>query len=228
MLEVHDLQAGYGSGLVLQSLRLSVKRGEVVALMGRNGMGKSTALKSIIGLLRARSGSISFNGRDITRLQAYERSQRGIGYVPEGRRMFSNLTVDEHLLAASRPGAFSPLQIYRLLPQLRDRRSQNATTLSGGEQQMLAIGRALTTNPRLLLLDEATEGLAPLIRKEIWTVVSTLKDMGLAVLLVDKSVEELRYIADRFLVMEKGRIAFEADRPQVLLQPDKLDKYLYV
>jgi branched-chain amino acid transport system ATP-binding protein len=228
MLEVHDLRAGYGSGLVLQGLRLSIRRGEVVALMGRNGMGKSTALKSIIGLLRARSGSISFNGRDITHMQAYERSQRGIGYVPEGRRMFSNLTVDEHLVAASRPGAFSPLQIYRLLPQLRDRRSQNARTLSGGEQQMLAIGRALTTNPRLLLLDEATEGLAPLIRKEIWTVVSTLKDMGLAVLLVDKSVEELRYIADRFLVMEKGRIAFEADRPQVLLQPDRLDKYLYM
>lgn len=228
MLEVHDLRAGYGSGIVLQDLRLSIRRGEVVALMGRNGMGKSTALKSIIGLLRAKSGSISFNGRDITQLQAFERSQRGIGYVPEGRRMFLNLTVDEHLVATARSGAFSPLQIYRLLPQLWDRRFHNAETLSGGEQQMLAIGRALATNPRLLLLDEATEGLAPLVRKEIWTIVSTLKDMGLAVLLVDKSVEELRYIADRFLVMEKGRIAFEADRPQVLLQPDRLEKYLHV
>ncbi len=228
MLEVHDLQSGYGSGIVIQGLRLSIKRGEVLALLGRNGMGKSTTLKTIIGLLKARAGTITFNGRDITHLAAYEKSQRGIGYVPEGRRLFAGLTVDEHLVATSRPGAFSPMQVYRLFPQLRDRRSQQATTLSGGEQQMLAIGRALTTNPRLLLLDEATEGLAPLIRKEIWTVVSTLKDMGLAVLLVDKSVEELRFIADRFLVMEKGRITFEADRPQVLLQPDRLDKFLYI
>jgi branched-chain amino acid transport system ATP-binding protein len=228
MLEVHDLQAGYGSGLVLQALRLSIKRGEVVALMGRNGMGKSTALKTLIGLLRAKSGSIIFNGRDITNLPPHEKSLRGIGYVPEGRRMFPGLTVDEHLIAASRPGAFSPMQIYRLFPQLRDRHMQSAETLSGGEQQMLAIGRALTTNPRLLLLDEATEGLAPLVRKEIWAVVATLKDMGFAILLVDKSVEELRYIADRFLVMEKGRIAFETDRTQLLLQPDRLDRYLYI
>jgi branched-chain amino acid transport system ATP-binding protein len=228
MLEVHDLQAGYGSGLVLQGLRLSIKRGEVVALMGRNGMGKSTLLKTIIGLLRTKSGTITFNGRDITHLQAHEKSQRGIGYVPEGRRMFPGLTVDEHLIATSRPGAFSPTQIYRLFPALQDRRTQNATTLSGGEQQMLAIGRTLTTNPRLLLLDEATEGLAPLIRKDIWAVVSALKDMGLAILLVDKSIEELRFIADRLLVMEKGRIAFETDRTQVLLQPDRLDKYLYI
>jgi branched-chain amino acid transport system ATP-binding protein len=228
MLEVHDLQAGYGSGLVLQGLRLSIKRGEVVALMGRNGMGKSTTLKTIIGLLRAKGGTITFNGRDITNLPAHEKSLRGIGYVPEGRRMFPGLTVDEHLIAASRPGAFSPMQIYRLFPQLRDRRTQSAKTLSGGEQQMLAIGRALTTNPRLLLLDEATEGLAPLVRKEIWAVVSTLKDMGFAILLVDKSVEELRYTADRFVVMEKGRIAFETDRSQLLLQPERLDKYLSI
>ena len=228
MLELHDLQAGYGSGLVLQGLRLTIKRGEVVALMGRNGMGKSTLLKSIIGLLRLRSGSITFNGRDITGLQPHERSQRGIGYVPEGRRLFSGLTVDEHLIATSRPGAFSPMEVYRLFPQLRDRRLQSAKTLSGGEQQMLAIGRALATNPRLLLLDEATEGLAPLVRKEIWAVISTLKDMGLAVLLVDKSLEELRYISDRFLVMEKGQIAYETDRTQMLLQPDRLDKYLHI
>jgi branched-chain amino acid transport system ATP-binding protein len=228
MLEVHDLQAGYGSGLVLQGLRLSIKRGEVVALMGRNGMGKSTTLKTIIGLLRAKGGTITFNGRDITNLPAHEKSLRGIGYVPEGRRMFPGLTVDEHLIAVSRPGAFSPMQIYRLFPQLRDRRTQSAKTLSGGEQQMLAIGRALTTNPRLLLLDEATEGLAPLVRKEIWAVVSTLKDMGFAILLVDKSVEELRYTADRFVVMEKGRIAFETDRSQLLLQPERLDRYLSI
>jgi branched-chain amino acid transport system ATP-binding protein len=225
MLEVHDLQSGYGGGVVLQGLRLSLRRGEVVALLGRNGMGKSTTLKTIIGLLRAKAGTISFNGRDITHLPSYEKSRRGIGYVPEGRRLFPGLTVNEHLVATSRPGAFSPMQVYRLFPQLRERRAQEAATLSGGEQQMLSIGRALTTNPRLLLLDEATEGL---IRKEIWTVVSTLKDMGLAVLLVDKSVEELRFIADRFIVMEKGRITFEADRPQVLLQPDRLDKFLYI
>jgi branched-chain amino acid transport system ATP-binding protein len=178
--------------------------------------------------LRAKAGTITFNGRDITNLPAHEKSLRGIGYVPEGRRMFPGLTVDEHLIAASRPGAFSPMQIYRLFPQLRDRRTQSAKTLSGGEQQMLAIGRALTTNPRLLLLDEATEGLAPLVRKEIWAVVSTLKDMGFAILLVDKSVEELRYTADRFVVMEKGRIAFETDRSQLLLQPERLDRYLYI
>ena len=228
MLEVHDLQSGYGSGIVLHGLRLSIKRGEVVALLGRNGMGKSTTLKTIIGLLAAKTGTITFNGRDITHLPHFEKSQRGIGYVPEGRRLFPALTVEEHLVATSRPGAFSPMQVYRLFPQLRERRAKQAATLSGGEQQMLAIGRALTTNPRLLLLDEATEGLAPLVRKEIWTVVSTLKDMGLAVLLVDKSVEELRFIADRFIVMEKGRVAFEADRPQVLLQPDKLDTFLSI
>jgi len=228
MLEVHDLQSGYGSGIVLHGLRLSIKRGEVVALLGRNGMGKSTTLKTIIGLLAAKAGTITFNGRDITHLPPFEKSQRGIGYVPEGRRLFPGLTVEEHLVATSRPGAFSPMQVYRLFPQLRERRTQHAATLSGGEQQMLAIGRALTTNPRLLLLDEATEGLAPLVRKEIWTVVSTLKDMGLAVLLVDKSVEELRFIADRFIVMEKGHVAFEADRPQVLLQPDKLDTFLRI
>jgi branched-chain amino acid transport system ATP-binding protein len=228
MLEVHDLEAGYGSGLVLHKLRLSVKRGEVVALMGRNGAGKSTAFKTLIGLLQPKSGTISFNGRDITKLPPHEKSLRGIGYVPEGRRMFAGLSVEEHLVATARPGKFSPLQIYRLFPGLRDRRYQNAKTLSGGEQQMLAIGRALTTNPRLLLLDEATEGLAPLIRKDIWAVLSTLKEIGLAILLVDKSVEELRYFADRFLVMEKGQITFETDRAQMLLHPDKLDKFLYL
>jgi branched-chain amino acid transport system ATP-binding protein len=228
MLEVHDLRSGYGCGLVLQGLRLSIRRGEVVALMGRNGMGKSTTLKTIIGLLRVRSGTISLNGRDITELPPHAKAQRGIGYVPEGRRMFSGLTVDEHLVAVARQGAFTPMQIYRLFPQLRDRRMQSAKTLSGGEQQMLAIGRALATNPRLLLLDEATEGLAPLVRKEIWTVISTLKEMGLAILLVDKSVEELRYIADRFLIMEKGSIVFETDRTQLLLQPDGLDMYLHI
>jgi branched-chain amino acid transport system ATP-binding protein len=228
MLEIHDLQAGYGSGVVLQGLRLAIRRGEVVALLGRNGMGKSTALKTIVGLVEPKAGTIKFNGRDITQLPAFEKSQRGIGYVPEGRRLFPGLSVDEHLVATFRPGAFSPMEVYRLFPQLRDRQGQNATTLSGGEQQMLAIGRALTTNPRLLLLDEATEGLAPLIRKEIWSVVSRLKEMGLAILLVDKSVEELKFIADRFLVMEKGRIAFEADRPQVLLHPDQLDKFLHI
>jgi branched-chain amino acid transport system ATP-binding protein len=188
MLEVHDLQSGYGSGLVLQGLRLSVKRGEVVALMGRNGMGKTTALKTIVGMLRTRSGTVSLNGRDITALPPHEKAQRGIGYVPEGRRIFPGLTVEEHLIATARPGLFSPVYVYRLFPALHDRRKQNARTLSGGEQQMLAIGRALTTNPRLLLLDEATEGLAPLVRKDIWAVLSTLKDMGLSVLLVDKSV----------------------------------------
>jgi branched-chain amino acid transport system ATP-binding protein len=228
MLEIHDLQAGYGSGIVIAGLRLTIKRGEVVALLGRNGMGKSTTLKTIVGLVEAKAGTIKFNGRDVTRLPAYEKSRRGIGYVPEGRRLFPGLTVDEHLVATFRPGAFSPMEVYRLFPQLRDRHAQSATTLSGGEQQMLAIGRALTTNPRLLLLDEATEGLAPLVRREIWTVASRLKEMGLAILLVDKSVEELKFIADRFLVMEKGRIVFEADRPQVLLQPGQLDRFFHI
>src|SRR5918994_1933696 len=228
MLEVHDLQAGYGSGLVLHKLRLSLKRGEVVALMGRNGAGKSTTLKTIIGLVQPKSGTISFNGRDITGLAPHEKSLRGIGYVPEGRRMFAGLSVEEHLVATARPGKFSPLQIYRLFPALRDRRHQNAKNLSGGEQQMLAIGRALMTNPRLLLLDEATEGLAPLVRAEIWRCVERVKASGQSILLIDKNVRVLTRIADTHYVLEKGRIVWSGTSAELRAREDVQHRYLGV
>lgn len=205
LLTLSDVAVFYGSAQALFGVSLRVAEGEVVALMGRNGMGKTTTVKTICRMLPARSGRVTFDGHDITRLPAHRAARLGIGLVPEGRRCFPNLTVHENLTAAARPGHWDFARVSALFPRLSERRDQGAATLSGGEQQMLAIGRALMTNPRLLILDEATEGLAPIVRQEIWSAIATLKrETGLAILLVDKSLRELGQVADRAVILQRG------------------------
>ncbi|RST85684.1 ABC transporter ATP-binding protein [Aquibium carbonis] len=208
LLEVSGIETFYGASQALFGVDLSVAEGEVVALMGRNGMGKTTTIRSICRLNPPRKGRIAFAGRDIAGLRAFRVARLGIGLVPEGRRCFPNLTVRENLVAAARTGQWTLSRIEALFPRLAERRDQFASTLSGGEQQMLAIGRALMTNPRLLILDEATEGLAPVIRRDIWTSIRTLKAEGQSILVVDKTMAELLPVADRCTIIEKGRTAW--------------------
>ncbi|WP_227283973.1 MULTISPECIES: ABC transporter ATP-binding protein [Paracoccaceae] len=206
LLSVRHIGAFYGASQALFDVSLEIAEGEVLALMGRNGMGKTTTVKTICRLLPVSAGTVLFDGQDLARLPAYKAARMGLGLVPEGRRCFTNLTVAENLIAAARPGHWDMDRIAALFPQLADRRDQSAASLSGGEQQMLAIGRALMTNPRLLILDEATEGLAPVVRQEIWAAIATLKrDAGLAILLVDKSLRELSAIADRAVIVQRGK-----------------------
>ena len=226
LLHVTSLETFYGASQALFGVELDITQGEVVALMGRNGMGKTTTIRSIMGLTPAHSGSIRFAGRETVRLQPYAIARLGIGLVPEGRRCFSNLTVTENLIAAARAGNWSLAKIEQLFPRLAERRDQMASTLSGGEQQMLAIGRALLTNPRLLILDEATEGLAPVIRQDIWAVIRRLKDEGQSILIVDKSLSELLPAADRCFVLEKGCTVWTG--PPDALTPQLQDRYLGV
>lgn len=205
LLSVRDITAYYGVTQALFGVSLDVAEGEVLALLGRNGMGKSTTVKTICRLLPVRTGAVRFDGRDLTREPAHRAARRGIGLVPEGRRCFPNLTVEENLTAAARRGPWDLARVTALFPRLAERRAQSAATLSGGEQQMLAIGRALMTNPRLLILDEATEGLAPLVRQEIWAAIARLKrETGLAILIVDKSLTELGQVADRAVILQRG------------------------
>ncbi len=226
LLEVSALETCYGASQALFGVELAVGAGEMVALMGRNGMGKTTTIRSILNLTPARAGTIRFAGREITRLSPHSIARCGIGLVPEGRRCFANLTVEENMRAAARPGRWTLEAVHDLFPRLAERRRQYAGTLSGGEQQMLAIGRALTTNPRLLVLDEATEGLAPLICREIWAALRRLKEDGQAILVVDKTLRELMPVADRCTVLEKGRTVWQG-RPAELGM-DIQDRYLGV
>ena len=205
MLSVEAIETFYGQSQALFGVSLEVGPGRMVALLGRNGMGKTTTIRSILRLVPPARGRIALDGVDLAGLDPFKIARKGIGLVPEGRRVFGSLSVHENLLAAARPGPWTLARIYALFPQLRERAGQPGRTLSGGEQQMLAIGRALMTNPRLLLLDEATEGLAPLIRREIWRALGQLKAEGLALLLVDKNLAELLPLADRCVVLEKGR-----------------------
>lgn len=205
LLQVSGIETFYGPSQALFGVDLTVGEGELVMLMGRNGMGKSTTIRSICGMTPARSGSIAFAGEEIAGLASYRVARRGIGLVPEGRRCFPNLTVRENLIASARPGRWTLDTVRALFPRLGERMGQYANTLSGGEQQMLAIGRALMTNPRLLILDEATEGLAPIIRDDIWAAIRGLKADGLSILLVDKTMDEVLQVADRCVVLEKGR-----------------------
>jgi branched-chain amino acid transport system ATP-binding protein len=210
MLRVQGLQAGYGNAPVLFDVSLEIGPGEVVTLLGRNGMGKTTTVRAIMGLNTPRGGEVTFRGARISGLPPDRVARHGIGLVPEGRQVFPTLTVRENLVAtaADRAKARSPWtlpRVFALFPRLAERASQSARTLSGGEQQMLAIGRALMTNPHLLILDEATEGLAPVIRAEIWATLATLKAEGQAILLIDKTLAALRRLADRHTVLEKGR-----------------------
>ncbi|MDR9392718.1 ABC transporter ATP-binding protein [Roseovarius sp. SYSU LYC5161] len=205
LLSLRDVTAFYGPTQALFGVTLDVAEGEVVALMGRNGMGKSTTVKTICRLLPLRGGELCLDGHDLSRLPTHRAARLGIGLVPEGRRCFPNLTVHENLHAAARPGRWDFRRVTDLFPRLAERRDQGAATLSGGEQQMLAIARALMTNPRLLILDEATEGLAPIVRQEIWRAIARLKrETGLAILLVDKSLAELSRVADRAVILQRG------------------------
>lgn len=205
LLSLQNVAAYYGATQALFDVSLDVNAGEVIALMGRNGMGKTTTVKSIFKMLPLSSGELRFDGHDLKALPSHRVAQLGLGLVPEGRRCFPNLSVFENLMAAASPGYWNIESVNRLFPRMAERHKQSASLLSGGEQQMLAIGRALMTNPRLLVLDEATEGLAPLVRQEIWTAIAQLKrETGLAILVIDKSLQELSRIADRMVILERG------------------------
>lgn len=209
LLTLSGVTASYGPSQALFGVSLSLAEGEVLALMGRNGMGKSTTVKCICRMIAAQ-GHIVFDGHDLMRLPSHRAARLGIGLVPEGRRCFASLTVRENLTAAARAGDWDLGKVARLFPRLGERKNQLAASLSGGEQQMLAIGRALMTNPRLLVLDEATEGLAPLIRQEIWAAVAELKaETGLSILVIDKSVKELRSVCDGAVILERGRSVWQ-------------------
>ena len=204
LLSLSSLKAYYGESQALFDVNLEINEGEIVALMGRNGTGKSTTVKSIFQMIPTR-GELLFSGKNLNKLKSFQISRLGAGLVPEGRRIFGQLSVKENLIAASREGRWNLEEINNLFPKLKERSGQVASSLSGGEQQMLAIARALMTNPRLLILDEATEGLAPIIRQEIWSAIKTLRnDTGLAILIIDKSIKELRQICDRVVILEKG------------------------
>jgi len=231
LLEVSEIETSYGLSRVLFGVSLRVAAGEMVSLLGRNGMGKTTTVRSIMGLTPAAAGSIRFGGEDIRELAAYRVAKRGIGLVPEGRQVFPNLTTRENLVAtaANRGGTNAPWtldKVCALFPRLAERAGSMANLLSGGEQQMLAIGRALMTNPRLLILDEATEGLAPLIRDEIWRCLENLRAAGQSILVIDKNVEALTRIADRHYVIERGRMVWSGTSRQLAAASDIQHRYL--
>jgi branched-chain amino acid transport system ATP-binding protein len=232
VLKVEALEAAYGESKVLFGVDLAVGAGEVVTLLGRNGMGKSTTIRSIFGLLKPSAGRIVIEGADMTGKPPHAVAQRGLGLVPEGRQIFPTLTVEENLVATARTGGrhakWTLPAVYRLFPGLAERRANRGNQLSGGEQQMLAIGRALMTNPRLIVLDEATEGLAPLIREEIWACLRQVKAEGDAILVIDKNVDALSRFADRHVVMEKGRIAWTGTTADLLADADVKNRYLHV
>ena len=233
MLEVRGLQASYGVSQALFGVDLNVDTGEVVTLMGRNGMGKTTTVNCIMGLLPVKAGSIRIHGQEMGGLPSFRIAQAGVGLVPEGRQIFPNLTVLENLrvTAANRQCVEKPWELDRVLqmfPALFERRHSLGSLLSGGEQQMLAIGRALMINPTLLILDEATEGLAPLVRREIWSCLVKLKQSGLSILVIDKNVSDLARIADRHFIIEKGRTVWVGDSSELLSGEDLKRRYLGV
>ena len=227
LLRASGLRAFYGASQVLFDFNLQVNEGSVTALLGRNGMGKTTAIKSICRMLPKSDGELYFKKQNLIPLASYQVARLGIGLVPEGRRCFTNLTIDENLSAAARPGHWNFSRVCDLFPRLEERRFQSAATLSGGEQQMLAIARALMTNPQLLLLDEATEGLAPLVRQEIWAAIAALKcETGLSILVVDKSLKELSTVADHATIVQRGSTVWSGAFPE--LSDELCDRYLGV
>ncbi len=233
MLAVEGLETAYGMSQVLFGVSLKIDAGQVVTLLGRNGMGKTTTVRSIMGIVRPRAGSIRFEDRALHGLPSFRVAQLGLGLVPEGRQVFPNLTVRENLVAtaANRAGATEPWtldKVHALFPELAERRNHFGNQLSGGEQQMLAIGRALMTTPKLLILDEATEGLAPLIREKIYRSIEQLKVAGLSILIIDKDVRTLMRVADRHFVLEKGRIVWSGDSQALAASEDVQHRYLGV
>jgi branched-chain amino acid transport system ATP-binding protein len=233
VLAVSGLEAGYGGAQVLFGLDFTVGVGEVVSLMGRNGMGKTTTVRALMGLLTVQAGQIRVEGRPIAGEPPFRIAQAGIGLVPEGRQVFPTLSVEENLLATARSRdsgsqGWTLERIYSFLPRLAERRRHLGDEISGGEQQMLAIGRALMTNPKLLVLDEATEGLAPLIRQEIWDRLISLKRDGLSILVIDKNVDALLRLSDRHLILEKGRIVWQGSSKELAADPVTRDRYLSI
>ncbi|WP_281019677.1 MULTISPECIES: ABC transporter ATP-binding protein [unclassified Minwuia] len=233
MLEVADLETSYGQSQVLFGMNLSIEAGQVVTLMGRNGMGKTTTVRSIMGLTKGHAGSIRFEGTEIRGMPSYRVAKMGLGLVPEGRQIFPNLSVRENLVATAdnrSPGAarWTLESVLAAFPRLSERAGNMGNQLSGGEQQMLAVARALMTNPRLLILDEATEGLAPLIRQEIWSILGSLKAEGQAILVIDKNVAALKRLADRHCFIEKGRVAWSGTTAELNAAADIEQRYLGV
>jgi branched-chain amino acid transport system ATP-binding protein len=227
-LEVKDLRAGYGSAEVLFGVNLAIGASEVLAMMGRNGMGKSTLIRSILGLTAVSAGTVQVAGKDVTRWPSHRVARAGVGWVPEGRQIFAGLTIEENLLVSARRGSWSLEKVYGLFPRLRERKQHYGNQISGGEQQMLAIGRALLTQPAVLMLDEATEGLAPLIRLEIWRTLGALKSSGQSVLIVDRDLDALAKLADRFAVMEKGRIALSGNSQDLHTRRSEIERFIHV
>ena len=232
MLTVDKLQAAYGPAQVLFDISFTVGNGEIVTMLGRNGMGKTTTINALMGLLPARGGSAAFDGVSLIGLPPYRVAQSGIGLVPEGRQIFPTLTVDENLIATAAarhgPPRWTREAVYDLFPKLSERRASLGGQLSGGEQQMLAVDRALMTNPKLLILDEATEGLAPLIRNEIWACLSRLKAEGQSILLVDKHLDALLKLADRHVIIEKGHVVWTGSSAALVADESIRQRYLQI
>jgi branched-chain amino acid transport system ATP-binding protein len=233
LLSVRSLETAYGASKVLFGLDLEINAGEVVTLLGRNGMGKTTTVRSIMGLTRAQSGSIRFRDRAIEREAPDRIARLGIALVPEGRHIFPNLSVRENLVAfadnrSGRREPWTPERVFDMFPNLRQRANNQGNQLSGGEQQMLAIGRALVTNPHLLILDEATEGLAPLVREEIWKCLATLREAGQTILVIDKYIERLVRLADRHTIIERGRVAWRGTSAELDADRGLWHRYLGV
>jgi branched-chain amino acid transport system ATP-binding protein len=235
LLSVRGLQAGYGRAQVLFDVSFEVRPGEVVTLLGRNGMGRSTTVKCLFGMLPAQAGEIELDGQRANGMPAHRIARRGLALVPEGRQVFTTLSVEENLVATASPPraghALAPWtldRVYAFFPRLKERRGNLGWQLSGGEQQMLAIGRALMTNPTLLVLDEATEGLAPVVREEIWRTLATLKRDGLAQIVIDKNVSRLARLADRHYVLEKGRVVWQGDSAELAANAELVHSHLGV
>ncbi len=232
MLKIDQIQANYGHSQILFGISLHIRPGQVVSLLGRNGMGKTTTVKSIMGLVKVHSGEIELDGQSLIDQSSFNISRLGVAYVPEGRRIFGNLNVHENLIATARgqqaENAWSLERVLEFFPALKPRLKQMGGTLSGGEQQMLAIGRALLLNPRVLILDEATEGLAPLIRQQIWDRLADLKHTGLSILIIDKHIARLKTLADFHYIIEKGRIVWRGDSEALDADEQVTEKYIGV
>ena len=233
MLEVKSIETSYGTSQVLFGMSFTVNEGEVVSLLGRNGMGKTTTIRSLMGMVPTHGGSITFEAREVQNLKDYQIAKLGLGLVPEGRQIFPNLTVRENLIAtaANRTGTDNPWEVDHVVdmfPNLGNRMNNMGNQLSGGEQQMLAVGRALMTNPKLLILDEATEGLAPLIREEIWKCLEGLKERGQSILVIDKNVDALTRIGDRHYIVERGQIVWEGNSAELSANEELQHRYLGV
>ena len=233
LIEARGLNTCYGASHILRDVDFTVGRGETIGLMGRNGMGKSTLLKTLMGLVKPRSGSVAIAGKTMTSRPPYEIAQRGIAYVPEGRGIFGNLSVIENLKMAARPGTrgqrdWTYERVLETFPRLTERLGHGGQQLSGGEQQMLTIGRALMTNPDVLILDEATEGLAPLIAKEIWRICSLIRESGISSVIVDKNWKHVTQITDRNVILVKGEVVFEGTSTALTAQPELIERYLGV